>query len=132
MSEKHISSRALFASLTVGSGILLAGCGGKIQNPEIGDTGVTRISMEGVIDYNQIQIPKDTCVMESGTVYKVMDKSTLTLPSIKSSCYYDKSTDRNVCYNEPNIQPIIQLESENCTAWYPTSEVIESTDLDNK
>lgn len=132
MSEKNISSRAFLAGLAIGGGLLLAGCDNETINPEIGDTGVVTNSMEGVIDYNQIQIPKDTCVMESGTVYKVMDKSTLTLPSIKSSCYYDKSTDRNVCYNEPNIQPIIQLESENCTAWYPTSEVIKSTDLDNK
>jgi hypothetical protein len=124
--------RKLEAKLLLTS-VLLGGCkGGEIQNPEIGDTGVVGIRMEGVMDYNQIKIDKDTCVMESGTVYKVIDKSTLTLPSTRN-CYYDKSTDRNECYYESNKQPIIQLEGDNgCTAWYSTSEVIESTDLDNK
>jgi len=119
------------AGLTLGG---LTRCGGdQTQRPEVGDTGVARISMEGVMDYNQIKFPKDTCVIESGTVYKVIDKSTLNLPSTRISCHYDKSTDRNECYYEPNIQPIIQLEGENgCVAWYPVDEVEESTDLGNK
>jgi len=133
MSEKHISSRLLFAGLTVGGGLLLAGCDSKTQNPEIGDTGVTRTLIEGVIDYNQIKIPKDSCKIDPEVSFKIIDESTLTLPSVRSSCYYDKSTDRNECYNEPNIQPIIQLEGNNgCTAWFHTDEIKESSDFDNK
>ncbi|MBP6989538.1 hypothetical protein KBB48_02065 [Candidatus Shapirobacteria bacterium] len=119
------------AGLTLGG---LTRCGGdQTQRPEVGDTGVARISMEGVMDYNQIKFPKDTCVIESGTVYKVIDKSTLNLPSIRSTCFIDESTGMKECYPESNKQTVLQLEGENgCVAWYPVDEVEESTDLGNK